>query len=363
MQFGNQDQSREDARIQMKREANEQRRLRLLDARKRVIGLDVDALNEQVAEKERMRSDQKEVERIEKLRFLEIDRIMENAADEEKMMKEFQKTQLKQSWDNAIRQKSASATIEPEFNPDSTGSSAAQAFAGEDRQRLERQSNQKAQMLRWIQEQVSEKTHERMNKREEDAKYSELMKAVNSIRESAEIEEKEMQNFLKAQVSEENARLVVTQRESRNSLKNSTMGLSREDQLMATSLNLFNEDAGNAMDSSGRIVRRDMFKGYTDTQRRRIQQENEEVARQARETKHMNSDSDADYAIQQTLMNRAMEYAAWEETRMRNEMKEEYNASLRQQAAEQARRNEAWNKEKHGSIDPNFFSNFGKSCR
>lgn len=59
--------SRDEMRIKLKREANEQRRLRLLDARKRVIGLDVDALNEQVAEKERMKSDMKEIERLESM--------------------------------------------------------------------------------------------------------------------------------------------------------------------------------------------------------------------------------------------------------------------------------------------------------
>jgi len=36
-----------------------------VDARKRVIGLDVEALNEQVAEKQRSSSDKKEFERIE----------------------------------------------------------------------------------------------------------------------------------------------------------------------------------------------------------------------------------------------------------------------------------------------------------
>jgi hypothetical protein len=269
-----------------------------VDARKRVIGLDVEALNEQVAEKQRSSSDKKEFERIEswynfftkkfyssifrtELRFMEIDRIMESAAEEEKLMKEFQKTQLRQSWDAAVKQKkeAIAAAVEPEFNPDATGASSAQCFSGEDRNRLQRLAEQKAQMARWVQDQVSEKTRLRLEQQGEDLKYSELMKAVDAIREAAEIEEKEMRNFLKTQVREENAKLAESQRVAR---RDPNASISREELLAATSLNLFDETAGSAMDATGHIIRRDMFKGYTDAQRKRILQENEEVARQAR---------------------------------------------------------------------------------
>jgi len=209
-------------------------------------------------------------------------------------------------------------------------------------------------------DQVSEKTRLRLEQQGEDLKYSELMKAVDAIREAAEIEEKEMRNFLKTQVREENAKLAESQRVAR---RDPNANISREELLAATSLNLFDETAGNAMDATGHIIRRDMFKGYTDAQRKRILQENEEVARQARESRSSNKDSDAVYAEQQMQINRAMEYAAWEEKRVRNELKEEYNASLRQQAAEQAKRKEQWNKEKYGAIDPNFYSSFGNSAR
>ena len=49
-----------------------------------------------------------------------------------------------------------------------------------------------------------------------------------------------------------------------------------------TSLDLFNEDKNAAINEKGRVVRVDMFKGYTVEQRRKILQENEEVMRQQR---------------------------------------------------------------------------------
>lgn len=41
-----------------------------------------------------------------------------------------------------------------------------------------------------------------------------------------------------------------------------------------TSLDLFNEDKCVAMDENGRIIRRDMFKGFTEEQKRKIMLDN-----------------------------------------------------------------------------------------
>lgn len=56
--------AREDAKIQRKRELYEQRRVRVLNAKVRLIGLDVQALNSQVEEKQRQREIEKEEDRF-----------------------------------------------------------------------------------------------------------------------------------------------------------------------------------------------------------------------------------------------------------------------------------------------------------
>lgn len=362
-EFGKQDSlSKEEARIKMKREANEARRLRLLDARRRVIGLDVDALNEQVAEKERMKSDQKEIERLDRLRIMEIERIMEAASTEERALRDYQNQELKKSWEASITAKGVKS-FEPSFNPDSTGVSAAQTFAGEDRNRPQRLKEQKSQMTHWIQEQVADKQYMKMLNRGEADKYTEMMRAVDSIREAAEIEEREMQRYLNNVVKDDNAKLAMTQRENRQYLKNLVSTMPLEDQWKATSISMPDESAASAMDEHGRIIRKDMFKGYTEAQRRRIMQENGEVAQAARERKEAEVYGDQDYAIQQTLMNRTMEYAAYEEQKLKREMNLQQTATLQQQALEQAQKRFLSKQEKYGSIDPEFFSNFGKSCR
>lgn len=56
--------ARDQLKIQRKRDMFEERRLRILNAKVRLIGLDVQTLNEQVKEKERMRQEEKEADRF-----------------------------------------------------------------------------------------------------------------------------------------------------------------------------------------------------------------------------------------------------------------------------------------------------------
>jgi hypothetical protein len=47
-----------------------------------------------------------------------------------------------------------------------------------------------------------------------------------------------------------------------------------------TSLDLFNEDKGTAMDEYGRIIRRDMFKGFTEEQKKKIMLDNINIVKE-----------------------------------------------------------------------------------
>lgn len=51
---------------------------------------------------------------------------------------------------------------------------------------------------------------------------------------------------------------------------------------VATTLNLHDEDKTQAYDEKGRIIRRDMFKGFTDEQRKRLLFDNQFIAEQKR---------------------------------------------------------------------------------
>ena len=142
------------------------------------------------------------------LRIMEIEKIMEAASAEEKAIRAYQNQELKKSWESSIAFKT-SKRPEPDFDPEATGISAAQIFSGEDRNKAQRLKEQKAQMTRWIQEQVAEQQYHKMLNKGDDENYFALMRAVDSIREAAEKEEIEMQKYLKDVVKEENAKVSI----------------------------------------------------------------------------------------------------------------------------------------------------------
>lgn len=154
------------------------------------------------------------------------------------------------------------------------------------------------------------------------------------------------------------------------------------------------------MDEYGRIVRKDMFKGFTEGQRRKILLENEELLRIKHEADEQERSYERDWAMQQYMSSRAMEEAYLEETYLRNREKEKHLEILeryiimfffnivtrplilkliydfifeknknkkthffKRQKREQdeARRNR--DRDRFGTIGNGFFSNFGKSCR
>ena len=201
------------------------------------------------------------------LRILEIERILEGVSEDEKRMRNLQKQELLSSWQQSIHDKNNQKPESELVYP--PGLSSAQQFNGEDLHYNERVSSQHDQMKRWTQEQLDEKAYKRSLDKQEDIKYNDMLKAIGEIREAVEKEEYDMRNYLKQNLKNDNLKLAQKQKLLRYHENHAFSDLSPEDLLNATTLNM--EDDGNAaLDEFGRIHRRDMFRGYTDAQRRRI---------------------------------------------------------------------------------------------
>mmetsp|Transcript_1361 Transcript_1361/g.1852 ORF Transcript_1361/g.1852 Transcript_1361/m.1852 type:complete len:227 (+) Transcript_1361:481-1161(+) len=224
--------------------------------------------------------------------------------------------------------------------------------------KYDRSKLQQNQMKRWTQEQMYERAYQKRIEKEEDMAYAEMIKAVDSIRENNENEEQELARYSRQATKEQNAELARIQRERQDQAK-----AERNDPLTKTSLDLFNEDTTTAMDSTGKVLRRDMFKGFTMEQRRKIQQENEDVLQEHRMRKEKDLSEEYDWMLQQSMTLKAMEQSEYEERQMRDLAKEEHLRILRDQIAEQAKMKEDWRKTKNGAIEKGFFEGFGKSGR
>ena len=354
---------KEEQRIAMKRAANEERRLRFLNARKRVMGIDVAALNAQVAEKAALAEAEKEADRYERVRQMEIDMILEQTTEEERQMKAYLNEEVKKSWDAMVELKASQNKPEVELDPLQSGVSAAQNFAGADPFRKERIRNQKAQMREWVQQQVLEKQAFADAEKADRNSYSSMLTAIAEVRDAADKEEKEMQQYLNDTVREENFRLSAAKKERMAQEARLWTDLPLEEKKAATSINLRdNEDI--AMDENGRIVRKDQFRGYNAAQIRRIIEENEAFLADKRSQEASHANDDLNWAMQQSLQQQIMEQAQQEENELRKaEMM--YNLDvINQQRRDQSNKAAMEKINRFGGIDKgSLFEKFGSTCR
>lgn len=273
-------------------------------------------------------------------------------------MKEFQMNQMKQSWEesNRLRYDQAHQPKTVDFDVDNAGPASALRFFGEDTNRKERKQLQKNQMQQWVQEQLAEKAHLKHLARMEEMSYADMLKAIDDIRAATEREEQEMRQYIQDTVKQQNRDLAAAQRE-RNRGRNEINSDGK------TSLDLFDENKSTAMNASGRIIRPDMFKGFTEEQRKRILLDNQQIIQERNARMMAEKQAEYDAMIQQLLALRAMEQAEYDDRAMRNATHQDHLDYLKFQMEQQARDRMEWNKTKYGEVNGGFFDGFGKSCR
>lgn len=347
----------EEMKLAKKRADNAERNRRFLNARQRVIGVDLQALDEQVYEKQMLKEGESNLNNLEKMKAQELNRIMEEAAEEERRLKEFTNDQLKRDWQATIAEKQAMKDKPEVIRGDENDISSFQRFSGEDNNRFDRIKQQQNQMRNWVQEQVAEKAIQKYSEQEERMQYAELLKTIDRVREESEQEEKAMSAMAKRIQVIENGKVIEEKREMLAKEKaehaQDTVGL-----LMDLS-----EDQAVAMDEHGRITNKAAFRGFTEGQRTKLLMENEAMRQMKQQREKADAQFNHDWAAQQFLSSRAMEEAHQEEKYLR-EMENEKHLKIiaEQQIAqrEKAKQNEI---DKFGSIGPGFFSDFGTSCR
>lgn len=212
------------------------------------------------------------------LRSLEIQRLLDGFAEEEQRMLSEKKRELANAWKQSVATKKSVLPESSSYRPEELS---LPPLAGEDIYHDERVKAQQNQMRRWVQEQVDLKVHQQAVEKAREDKYVEMMRAIADIREAAEREEDEMRKYMTLSVKEQNEELARIQRDLRRKENSIFDNMSKEEILAATTLSI--PDNGDlAIDEHGRILRRDMFRGYTDEQRKRILLDNENIRNQKR---------------------------------------------------------------------------------
>jgi hypothetical protein len=303
--------------------------------------LETDTLDAQVAELQRQKELAKEADKLERLRNQEIQRVLEAAERDQALMQHNHMQDLKRDWEGDIARKESERVNPLDYDVSNCGLASAQNFTGEDPAKEDRIKDQQDQMRRWIQEQLAEKAQKALDDKDEDRKFADMMNLINDIRLAAEKEEEELRKAQQKDVNAENDML-------------SKMRERPEEDPGALSLDI-NEDLNE--------MRKDAFRGLTDAQRRRILQENEALLAKKREQQELDRMTDHDWAVQQALINKALEQAKHDENMMRADENAKYLDFLKGQADEQARARDTDRRNRFGEIEPNYFRKYGTSCR
>eukprot|EP01041_Mallomonas_annulata_P009338 gene9338-19381_t len=357
-------QEKDEARIRHKQEVLKRQQERIRNPRNLAMGIDSKFLDSQVSEQRSKEAALKEDARLERLNMLEMERLMEEAALEERNMKDFQKLKLIEEW-----KKSQSETAEKNvkvheiYDPSASGTSSCQTFDGEDPGQVDRSKLQKAQMKRWIQEQLAEKAYKQAKEKEDEHLYSQYMDTMGNLLSASQAEEAENRRQMKLEFARAN-REMADEVIRRKTEERSKKFKNDAEEISATlSLNMMLEDVNSAVvNEHGKIARRDHFKGFTSEQRQKIHNENMQAIQRKKDAERLEKMRDSEVDRQQAIAMRSLEKAVESDNLRKQQERREALEGIRQQMDEQSTRRATNRAERLVGIDAenSMFSKFGR---
>lgn len=369
----------ENRRIAAARARKEERRLRLLNARQRTIGIDVDFIAKQQAE----HAEAKRREKEEDIRYAReqasIDRALENFELQVEAQRQLKNEQAKAEWERQL----AMRKLDPNFelndkdalkkqlparvgdNDPRLGPASMQVFDGEDLKEAERRELQAKQMKNWCIEQNMKKRVARIRELEEEYEYRRFMEQVEELRQRADevalaeakrrVEEAKAKN---AALIEERKAERQRRREEEEAANEAQLAAALDGGILAEGP----ADARSAL-GAGRI-RPDHYRGMSSEQSRKyreLQAQQREAARLRKEEERAAERAEA------ARMNEILRAAARIEAAQEEQRKvaaAQYKAALDQQKlhneAQRARQRE---EDMQPAFTDGFFGGFGQSDR
>lgn len=272
---------REQLNIQRRRQQEEDRKLRIFDAKARSMGVDTTFLQQQVQERKTREQAQKEhdlaiekemVEYSKELNRLEI---MKNQA--KKVLNQqyaqyqatYQRKEMTREWDlnNPVRNRVTPALRSN--GDDGLGPSSLQVLQGEDPQFQERKKTQQAQMRQWVAEQKNEKADQLQQLQQAEAEYATFVKEIDDLAAQHEERKRHIQAELRAHLAQENISLADQRKQVLQAEREAERQAELTELQHALSSDLLNETQPVSMLGAHRKVPY-AFKGMTTDQKQSI---------------------------------------------------------------------------------------------
>jgi len=282
-------QRRTDTKIQRRRERNEARRMKLLNAKTRLMGVDKTAIDIQIEEKKRRNEAERQAEKSYANRMSQIQNILEerNLSDNEQQVEEAMKTRA--VWDvqqQQLNERSMMQTseFEKKWSDESVvGAASMRNVAGEDRYSADRKKMQAMQMKDWCAQISAENVEKKRQEQEEMMRHSNYLMQVDSMRQEMNKIETEQRMADNLKTAQTNAQLADMRRAERaaEAERVRMMDLLHSENIKNNPMLCEARDQAKSV-IEGR-VRRDHWKGMSVSQLQAIQAENYRVIMEKRD--------------------------------------------------------------------------------
>ena len=279
---------RDNNRIQRRRERDEDRRRKLLNAKTRLMGVDRSALDIQVKENQMKKAAVKQAEALYAQSMMDIKHILEERNLQENELQVEESLKTKNVWDVQQQQHKERSTFDlndpnelkkrPKWTDDDVvGASSMRRFAGEDLFNGDRRKMQAHQMKDWCNQIQAEKLIAKQKEQDEANRHSKYLMDVDSVREEMhqiEVEQRMADNFSCAETNAQLAAMRKAEREEER-LSQKRMDYVHSQTIENDPMMRESRDQGEST-VPGR-VRRDHWKGMTVSQLQAVQAENYQV--------------------------------------------------------------------------------------
>lgn len=291
----------------------QQRAERLKDPKVRQMGIDRQALDEQVREKEALRRLEKEREEYYDRQALLMDRhacalqqeVNKVRAGREKELQDyrqtFQKKDLRREWD--LNDPQANAKELPARVGDDdprNGASSLQKFEGEDLDFKNRRAAQQRQQRSWAQQQVEEKLAKKWMEQEADRAYYERNEETNLRTYQVEQDIASQRRLIDKNNAEFNKALAEQQRREalRNKEEDTRLGLEE----IAYQMNSdFLTERESVVGDLGETVKGERYKGLSESQKEKLRTEQGNQLAQLRRRRLMEVEEEKQWAQQENM--------------------------------------------------------------
>ncbi|GFR41104.1 hypothetical protein Agub_g1749 [Astrephomene gubernaculifera] len=350
---------------------------RVLDAKWRTIGVDKDALDRQVKEKQdREQADKDRDEAFARLTQYFNDQLtlMQNEADQirqaynrdtEAFRQQQQLKHTRREWDiNRPDAKQLDLPARVGDDDPRLGPSSLQKFDGEDLTAGDRKDAQIQQCVDWWAEQTAIKEAVTAAEREAELAHAELVKYQDMLQQAAKSEEDAVRRELNRATADYNKRQAEEKKLREIAARQAELAANMAEMEATITSSFMTEDPNMAASALSPFrVRKDHYKGMTETERKAIldaqlAQMEEKKARRAQEQLE-----NMMYARTQHDIQRALQEQAQRVEEFRKAQLDRATDILKKQAAEKQDRDKHLSTLYRNAIAPEFFTQFGTSHR